>query len=391
MVDDSMGDNFSDEEYAPPPHPPPTWKQDKPYATDIAKNLQPQGWSVLNLGSHPTFMYGHDRTYQEYPELWGTIEALFSASKSFFALPQCQKDKYLTKDGSEEGYSSIRGEKEFITLRRTGVEHCPEVLKREAEQAWEGVFKVLHETLMGVEHNLNLPATSLTRFSEPCLHLDSEKRATMLRLFRYENDEAKLVAEPHMDLGLLSLVVGDTPGLEVTDDAHDGNGEFWHPIERCFEKGMATVMGGRQLQYLTRDRYKPGGHRVMSYGKDTPLIPESIEDLHTSRRQRLLKRLSLSSPKKAPKEKYRYSIVFVLRAHEDVDVDYRLLESPGFVFEAKDMSARTAGELFKRIRGAHYNINTGHQLRDLQKRKLLESQGGSSSALLKEQGTVGTG
>jgi hypothetical protein len=387
---DNMGDNFSDEDYAPPPHPPPAWKHEKPYATDIAKQLQPQGWSVLNLGSHRTFIYGHDRTYLEYPDLWNTIESLFTASKSFFALPQTEKDRYLTKDGSEEGYSSIKGEKEFITLRRNGEEHCPQILRNQAEGAWESIFKVLHETLLGIELNLKLPATSLTRFSEPCLHFDNEKRATMLRLFRYENNEAKTVAEPHMDLGLLSLVIGDTPGLEVLDDANDGSEPWWHPIEQNFEKGMATVMGGRQLQYLTRDRYKPGAHRVFSYGKNTPLIPEDLSKLQLSRTERLKKRLSLTGPKKTTKERYRYSIVFVLRAHEDVEVDYRLLESPGFTFDPKDMTAKTAGELFARIRKAHYNVNIGHEQREEQKRKLLEGQAGTASAP-KGQENVGTG
>ena len=183
-----------------------------------------------------------------------------------------------------------------------------------------------------------------------------------------------------MDLGLLSLVIGDTPGLEVldhnlilTDDNGEQHSPNWHPIEQSFERGMATLMSGKQLQHLTHDRYTPGGHRVMSYGKNTPLIPANLDDLYPSRSRRLLNRLSFSRPKVPVKEKYRYSIVFVLRAHGDVPVDYDLLETPELKFKDEDKEAKTAGQLFKRIKKAHYNVNIGHAQREEQKR-LLEKQ-----------------
>jgi hypothetical protein len=172
-------------------------------------------------------------------------------------------------------------------------------------------------------------------------------------------------------------VIGDTPGLEVLDSnlVIDGESPCWHPIEENFERGMATLMSGRQLQYLTRNRYTPGGHRVISYGKGTALIPDNMDDLYPSRSRRLLNRLSISKPKMPIQEQYRYSIVFVLRAHESVSVDYNMLESPGFTFDEKDKEARTAGELFRRIKKAHYNVNIGHKERDEQKRKIMEGRG----------------
>jgi hypothetical protein len=382
-----MGDQS--EKYAPPRGPPPERKAS--YASEVARQIQPQGWSVLNLGPHPHHTFGDDRTYEQYPRIWPAIDGLFEASKTFFALPGAEKEKFLTQEGSEEGFSSIKGEKEFITLRRSDDEHCPEALRVPAENAWKAVFEVLNEALKGIELNLQLPAGSLTRFAEPCLRMDDKARATMLRLFRYENDEAKLVAErtsslpphhfailtylAHMDLGLLSLVIGDTPGLEAWDTQIMINGKqqppCWHPLEQRFERGMATLMSGRQLQYLTRNRYNPGGHRVVSYGANTPLIPDNLDDLYPSRLRQLRNRLSFSKPNKPVKEKYRYSIVFVLRAHEAVPVNYSLLESPGYSFNESDKEAQTAGELFRRIRKAHFNINTSLTERDEQKRKLL--------------------
>jgi hypothetical protein len=182
-----------DQGYVPPSGPPPGWEHS--YASNVAHQLQPQGWSILNLGRHPHNTYGDDTTYEQNAEVWPTIDNLFKASKAFFAQPDAEKERYLTRDGSEEGFSSIKGEKEFITLRRNDIKHCPDVLKIPAEDSWEAVFSVLNEGLKGVELNLSLPAGSLTRFSEPCLRMDDIARATMLRLFRYENDEAKVVAE----------------------------------------------------------------------------------------------------------------------------------------------------------------------------------------------------
>jgi len=130
----------------------------------------------------------------------------------------------------------------------------------------------------------------------------------------------------------------------------------------------------------------------MSYGKDTPLIPNNLDDLYVSRSRRLLNRLSLSKPKKPAKEQYRYSIVFVLRAHESVPVDYEMLESPDFTFDEKEKEARTAGELFRLIKKAHYNVNIGHKEREEQKRRIIESHSvDSEEARAKESGPAATG
>lgn len=174
-----------------------------------------------------------------------------------------------------------------------------------------------------------------------------------------------------MDLGLLSLVIGDTPGLEAWGSNPESKAPCWNPIEQSFERGMATLMTGRQLQYLTRNRYMSGGHRVVSYGDSTPLIPNNLDDLYPSRSRKLLNRLSFNKPRTPAKEKYRYSIVFVLRAHEPVSVDYEGLESTGLAFSEDDKKARTAGEMFQRIRNAHFNINTGLKEREVQRKRLL--------------------
>lgn len=162
-----------------------------------------------------------------------------------------------------------------------------------------------------------------------------------MRLFRYENHEAKVVAEPHNDLGLLSLVIGDTPGLETWNKYT----RSFFPIERGYSEPAASILVGRQLQRFSNNRYVPGGHLVRSY-------PEYKD------------------------RKYRFSIVFVLRAHWPVVIDTDKMTSRITGPHAKPIKGETAQELFSQIRNAHYNINTGHKERDEQKQKLRDAKGG---------------
>jgi isopenicillin N synthase-like dioxygenase len=149
----------------------------------------------------------------------------------------------------------------------------------------------------------------------------------------------------HKDLGLLSLVVGDTPGLEVWDK----NIQKWFQIERSYQGPAATLLVGRQLERLSNGRYAAGVHQVRAY-----------PDLPTQRTN-------------TPSERnYRYSIVFVLRAHSPVMVNTDNLTTP-ITGEFKDpIRDVPAGQLFMEIKKAHFNINTNHEEREQQRLKLLE-------------------
>lgn len=145
-----------------------------------------------------------------------------------------------------------------------------------------------------------------------------------------------LIDIAHKDLGLLSLVIGDTPGLE----AWDRNISSWFPIERTYTQPAGTLLVGKQLERLSNGRYSAGGHLVRSY------------------------------PDLASKEKYRYSIVFVLRAHSPLLVNTDRLTSSitgEFQNPIRDVKAR---ELYLQIQKAHFNINTGHDEREQQRIKL---------------------
>jgi hypothetical protein len=285
-------------------------------------------------------------------------EALFAASQAFFNLADSEKLQWKHKLGSEEGWSKIPGEKEFITLR--SLEYCPDILKDPAKKYWDLMGSYLDSSLGRISTSLGLPDTEdqgLRQFVGPCRTMqahDTEKTATMLRLFRYEGWDPKVVAEAHSDLGLLSIVVGNVPGLEVWD------GHGWFEVEREVARaGMkgASLLVGRQLERLSNGRYGAGGHRVVSYG-----LPEADG-------------VAKGPLPEGNVGRYRFSIVFVLRAHEPVVVDSDTLETRITGKWEEGVRGVTAGEMYERIRRKHYNINIDVAEREKQRRNIEKAKG----------------
>lgn len=151
---------------------------------DHRSALFEQGWTTVGLSEIPA-----DKLYIAY-------QNLLEASQAFFKLPESYKQSFKTQQGSEEGWSRVEGEKEFITLRT--IDNTPVELKAAASTYWREAAGLLNETLGRVAESLGLPADSLTVFSEPCTALGDSETATMLRLFRYdgfEGNQSKVVAE----------------------------------------------------------------------------------------------------------------------------------------------------------------------------------------------------
>jgi hypothetical protein len=223
-----------------------------------------------------------------------------------------------------------------------------------------------------------------------------------LRLFRYENQDAKVVAErtslyfacgtyidalayvAHNDLGLLSFVIGDTPGLEVCNKYT----QDWFAVERTYTKPAATVLVGRELERYTNYRYIPGGHLVRSYPDAPPSIKPALtlplidqatpadSETTTAPDDQGLPDNSGPSSHAVPQPKYRFSIVFVLRSHWPVTINTDSLTSSVTGQHKYPIRNTTAKELFEKIRGAHFNINTGLKEREEQKAKLQASKQG---------------
>ncbi|KAF1967970.1 hypothetical protein BU23DRAFT_572787 [Bimuria novae-zelandiae CBS 107.79] len=308
--------------------------------------LSHYGWTTITLPQPDT----SDPSSPPLHPLQTAYHDLFAAAQSFFNSPDSEKQQWKHRLGSEEGWSKIPGEKEFITLRTLA--YTPDVLKAPAKRYWDLMGAHLLSTLGRISTSLGLPSSpdaGLGKFVGECVRMgeqEGDKTATMLRIFRYEGWEAKVVAEPHSDLGLLSAVVGDVPGLEVWD------GRAWRDIERSYSGHQATYTVGRQLERLSNGRYPAGGHRVVSYG-----APESREG------------------EEVREKRYRHSIVFVLRAHVPVVVESKELETEITGTWAEPVSGVTAGEMYADIRKRHFNINTGHEEREKQRRDIEEGKG----------------
>ena len=174
--------------------------------------------------------------------------------------------------------------------------------------------------------------------------------------FRYERKgEPRLVSARHRDIGLLSLVIGSSPGLEVWDE----NLKRWLAIEEQADtvddekekksrSFSLTLLIGMTLTRLTNNRYKPGHHRVFVPPYTNNIITDDEDNTDDD-------------------NKYRYSIVFALRPHRSAVISTAALttEVTGeFQFPLEGVTART---VFAAIADAHWNVNVEVEEREAQK------------------------
>ncbi|KAJ6586651.1 hypothetical protein B0H10DRAFT_1961669 [Mycena sp. CBHHK59/15] len=163
-------------------------------------------------------------------------------------------------------------------------------------------------------------------------------------------------AEGHKDLGIITLVVGQSPGL----DARDLVTGQWISVEDTPHSATgaprltATLLAGQTLSYLTRGLYASGVHRVS-------VLPSTT-----------------------PEDKYRYSLVFALRPSPTSTIETSKFETSPLIgkFPPARLSAeennypncsmygQPATELFKCITQQHWNVNIAPEIREEQKKHL---------------------
>lgn len=332
-------------QYAPPPGRPPahfaTLPSDDPprglIHVDSAQfdlqELALQGWVSVSLKTI-------------YPELHDAYAALFEQSRSFFSSPDSERQAYhipAAMQTSEEGYSVVEGEKLLITLRRST--HCPPTLLPAVERAWNMTGVWLADQLRLIAQSLGLSADAFEELARPCATLPKTSRvATLLRLFRYDrpqpSEPARVVSESHRDLGLLTLVVGHSPGL----DAWDVVSNTWRSVEDGSTGELtATLLAGQTLARLTNGFYAAGRHQVRVH------------------------------PARETSEPYRFSIVFAQRGFLPAHISSNAFTTPitgPFAYPFAEVEMR---ELYRAISNAHYNVNINLELRAQQRRKLAET------------------
>jgi len=295
------------------------------------------------------------------PGMVEAYSALFTKSHEFFALPadSPQKTTYQAVCGpaaSEEGYSKIPSEKSILTTRTST--RCPEILHSDLKSAWDLTGAFMSNIIAAIAQTLDLDASVFDPFVVPCTTLTEMKTPTQFRMFRYDRPqgtEPTINAEKHKDLGLLSLVIGHSPGLQVLDV----NTSAWIPIEndtalppgyRTRSGGLtATLLGGETLSFLTRGNYKAGVHRVVC------------------------------DPVSVAGDPFRFSIVYTLRPAV-APLFTKVFESG--ITGVFDPQERCEGEssavLFDRIMRSHWNINAAKEVRERQqedqRRRVEEGQ-----------------
>ncbi|KAF7969737.1 hypothetical protein HWV62_28493 [Athelia sp. TMB] len=345
--------------YPPPSGPPPGHPQivNFPHlSADQVYTLYSQGYARVQLP-------------QEHP-LLVAASTLFSTSRNFFAQPLAHKEQFHpsrihanVSQSSEEGWSRVEGEKEMFTARRIGT-LCPPEVADDVRIAWAECGKYMQEVMHAIAASLGLPPGAFDHLvaGECVLPVDTIHES-LLRMFRYERtSEARLVATHHRDLGLLSLVIGDSPGLDVWDE----QSKQWIAIEEGAAPSGGptfTLLTGQTLYRLTNSIYKSGVHRVF--------VPPA------------------DNSSSADDAKYRYSLVYALRPHRTGIISTSALTSNITGAYRWPIEGVPARELFSAIGKLHWSVNIDKE--ELEAQKIRNAA--YKEQLLHEvsQGSVGDG
>lgn len=356
------------QQYAPPPGPPPKKPllqptTTPPYLIDLDE-LAMHGWVSLPIANEPS------------DPLYGPYAALFEASAQVLDMPEEELQKYIIPQrvglqASEEGYQCIPGEKRMITVRTADKTPSDFELGERAREAWAASGRVMNDILIAIEESLGLQPGVLMRTAEKqeTVPLPGEGRvASLMRLFRYDRTRTvpgaspapRVVADAHKDLGLLTIVVGHTPGLECWDVNQKPNGGWAACEEREGEGLRATLLTGQTLAKFTNWRYAAGRHRVFVHS--SPL--EANGDSTNADEK---KEAPLADPA------YRYSLVHALRAHLPVRVSHEDFETAVTGRHASNTQFVdvSISDIYRAISNSHWNVNIGVAEREMQRLTLM--------------------
>lgn len=142
--------------------------------------------------------------------------------------------------------------------------------------------------------------------------------SSLVRLFQYY---PKGCAEPHVDLGLITLCMGTDSGLQLS--TQDGDSRRWITTD------SPVVLLGTTATMLLREDVRAGRHRVVS------------------------------------SDRGRRSLVFTLRPCLRAELDLRVLGGEG---------TTTMREYMERTKASRYNINAKIDLREKQRQKQAAKQ-----------------
>lgn len=289
------------EVYTPPPGAPPLLTPEQ------IIHLAYQGWLPIDLDTG----------------LGKTLQRLSQAASSFFDLKDNEKASlYPPSRGTECGFYHVPDEKEYITIRHGLHEHSE--LELQASKVWHDVGILFHRVLCDLSRAGGLSLNAWDHLLEATLDLprddsDLDNTISLMRLFRYY--PASGTAAEHVDLGLLTLCVGEGQGLQVLDRSTD-------PPQYIDADGP-TILVGDFARALMQNRIRAGKHRVIG----NPLG--------------------------------RHSTVFALRPCLRHSTDLATFGGQGVV---------GTKEYYYRVKGSKFNVNATQEIRDRQRKAQEEKR-----------------
>jgi len=207
------------------------------------------------------------------------LARLSAEGSAFFDQPeQVKSSAFPASHGTQCGYYSIEGQKEYLSLRHSPPNTTSD-LHSYARDLWALVAGYLHRILGDVSTALGIPQEAWAPLLEDSLAMPKNESVdpslpTLLRLFRYAPNEG--VADEHIDNGFLTLCVGDSKGLQVLSrPVNSGQPDQTpEPPQRQTEAEWAeaewadaagpTVLVGGMLHVLSLGRCRAGKHRVVA-------------------------------------------------------------------------------------------------------------------------------
>lgn len=262
------------------------------------------------------------------PYLRDLYSQLNRSAGSFFSLPNSTKETlYTPVNGTELGYVSIPGEKEYISFRALTANGDTE-LENLAARVWQETYNLLYRILGDLAWAMNTNYAIWDKVLDGVSPMPTrleDATPTLLRIFRYEPNTG--IAESHTDLGLLTLCVGDGQGLQVRMNQNTKNNhQDARTEQQWIEYGEPTLLIGQTLRTLSGGRVRAGIHRVVG------------------------------------NQEGRSSIVFALRPSTKHEIDMSVF--PGGGTETVHMAA-----LWKKTWSGAFNVNAPREVREKQKEK----------------------
>ncbi|KAF2766969.1 hypothetical protein EJ03DRAFT_277114 [Teratosphaeria nubilosa] len=280
-----------DQDIPPPWEPPPT------LAPQQIQHLAHQGWLPVELK----------------PQLLAELEKLSQASAAFFERHPCEKRAmYASSLGTEKGLYHVEGEKQYVTLRHHV--HPGSALEKHAKEVWRQAGNFLHRILCDMSRAAGYDVGGWDHLVRGSLNMpeddsDMQDVLTLMRLFRYYPTAG--IAEQHVDIGLLTLCIGNGKGLQVLDWTDKKNPKWVDAMG-------PTVLVGDMARALMLNQFRAGMHRVVSNPAG------------------------------------RSSIIFALRP---------CVKEPTDLTEFGGKGTVDTMEIFYKIKGSKYNINATHNIR----------------------------